>query len=89
MSDLLLIENGRRNDVKTRIFSVVLALLCALALLSCLAVSAGAEETPSLVVESVEALAAALGDFVEKGDVLVIMGAGDIDNACTMIKYDI
>jgi UDP-N-acetylmuramate--alanine ligase len=37
---------------------------------------------------SVAELAERVGDYLESGDVLVIMGAGDIDAACDIIKYD-
>ncbi len=38
--------------------------------------------------ESVEALVSALGDKLGHGDLLVVMGAGDIDRAGDIIKYD-
>jgi len=38
--------------------------------------------------ESTESLVAALSEKLEVGDLLVIMGAGDIDRACEMIEYD-
>lgn len=38
--------------------------------------------------DSVAELAERAGDYLESGDVLVIMGAGDIDAACDIIKYD-
>ncbi len=42
----------------------------------------------AMAYDSTESLASALSSKLESGDVLVIMGAGDIDRARDMIKYD-
>ena len=42
----------------------------------------------AVAFDSVSELSERAGDYLESGDVLVVMGAGDIDAACDIIKYD-